>query len=337
MIERMKRRPLVAFAAAGALALALAVAALVSALGEGKRACFAGDPRLPAPIADAALTAGVPELRGTTPVAIELVQGRPVPPGRKVAVAAGALVGITGWAIDPGAKRAASVVLARVDGGPAVRADTCFDRSDVAKALNMPAYARSGYRLRLGVPPGVHRVVLFVLGAGGKQLYRNPLEVELDVAGTAGARPAAHSVDGGISRLDDAPIDPNVVAGAPFSHPVGTDLRIAGWMIGGTRAEPERLAAVDVLIDGRPVDRAAYGGYRPESANLPVLRNADFTARILTDGMRPGRHEVTLRATVSDGSRIMLPGRIVLDLERAAGDASGRAIGASSERVLPRR
>jgi len=319
VIGTMKDRRIVA--AGGFAIVAIAIGAFAIVHGKPAGSCYAGDAKAPSTVADRALYAAASEVRGTGPVVVETIHGDLLRQRTKFAVDGGSVVELAGWAVDPVAKRAATVVLVRVDDRPPLRADTCRDRSDVAQFSGVPAYGPSGFEVRLQPAPGVHRLAFSVLADDGRTLYVDPRDLELDVARPAVSRAAPirtiPSVQGGFTGLDDAAVPAAVSAGAPFSHPVGTDFRINGWMIDRTRAAPAPLRSIDVLVDGRLVDHAAYGASRPDVADFlhaPDLRNLGFTARFATDGMRPGRHVVTLRAVVADGRSATFATRLVVDL-----------------------
>jgi hypothetical protein len=319
MIAAVKNPRIVAVFALAFIAIVIAV--VVRAHGQGTGSCYTGDPKAPSAPADRALYAGAPEVTGTSPVVVEVVQGKMLGQHRTMAADGSAVVGISGWAVDPAAKRAAPVVLVRVDDQPLLRADTCGERADVASALGVPAYRRSGFGLRLAPVPGVHRLAFFVLGADGRTLYRDPRDLELSVSQPAGVR-TTPAVQGGLTRLDDVAVPAAVSGGAPLSHPIGTDLRIDGWMIDRTRATPAELRSLDVLVDGRFAVRAAYGAARPDVAGFlhaPEASNVGFTARLLTDGIPPGRHRITFRAIVADGRSATLATPLVVDLTRPPG------------------
>jgi hypothetical protein len=319
VIDRRKERRLVA--AAGLAVIAIAIGAVVVAHGNATGSCYAGDPKTASAAADRALYAGASDVKGSSPVAVEMVQGDLLRQRSKIAVDGGSVVGISGWAVDPVAKRAATVVLVRVDDQPPVRADTCGDRRDIAQFFGVPAYARSGFAVRLRPAPGVHRVTFSVLGGDQRTLYRDPRDLELDVRKPADAR-TIPAVQGGLTLLNDVPVPAGVSEGAPLSHPIGTDFRIYGWMIDLTDGTPAPLRSIDVFLDGRFVVRAAYGAPRPDVAGFvhaPEVGNSGFTARLLTDGIPPGRHLITLRAIVADGRPAIFGTTLVVDLTRPPG------------------
>jgi hypothetical protein len=304
-----------------AVAVAVAVAVFLVARGRPNGSCQAGNPDTASPVADRALYAGIPEVMGTSALGIDMVRGETLRGRRRIAVEGGALVAITGWAVDFAAKRAASVVLVRVDDRSPVLADTCGYRPDVATLYGGPSYARSGFSVRLQPASGVHRVTFSVLSDDRRTLHPDARSLELEVRSPAHAR-TVPAVQGGFTLLDGAPVPAGVSGGAPFPHRAGSDLRINGWMIDRTSGTPAAVRSIDVFLDGRFVRRAAYGAPRPDVADYvhaPGVRNAGFTARLLTDGIPPGRHRVTLRAVVADGRQAAFGTILVLDLTRAPG------------------
>jgi hypothetical protein len=292
----------------------------------GAAACYAGDPAAPSAPADPALFAGAADANGPNQLAVEMVSGELLGTRSRIAVRGGEILGISGWAVDIGAKQVARAVLVRIDGAPPLRADTCGERPDVGRFFGEPAYARAGYGLRVRPTAGVHHLSFDVLSSDGRTIYRNARDLELDASQPltptgAPATPAAAVVQGGFTYLDDATIPQPVFTGAAFVHPVGTDLRIAGWIVDRTHGAPAPVRSVEVLVDGRPVDRAAYGQSRPDVASFvgaPQLQNAGFTARVFTDDLSPGRHSLTLRAVLSDGRTATLGSSLVIGLTRPA-------------------
>src|SRR5665213_2584300 len=136
------------------------------------------------------------------------------------------------------------------------------------------------------------------------------------LAGSAAVTPV---VQGGFTTLDGAAIAPEVQGGRPFVHPIGTDLRMTGWMIDASYQTPAAVRAVDVLIDGRVVDRASYGAFRPDVAafvKAPELQDCGFTARVLTDDLAPGKHRIVLRGIVGGGRHATLLPAVTIELTR---------------------
>lgn len=314
---RIGRRPLAIGLAAAGLVV---VAAIVVVRRGADTACYTGDPKTASAPADPALLAGALRVRSTGQAAIEIVNGEMFGTRTQVVAEPGGLLSFSGWAVDTALRGLPRAVLITVDGRPPRRADTCIARPDVARFFATPGYAQSGYAARLQIMPGVHDVAVEVLAADGRMLYTGVRSFELD--GRASKRAAAPAfVQGGFTDLDGASIPPAALGGTSFSHPIGTDLLVAGWMIDRTYATPAAVRAVDVLIDGRVVDRAAYGAARPDIAafvKLPDLVNTGFTARVLTDALAPGRHTLALRGIVAAGRPAMLTSTIALELTRRA-------------------
>lgn len=313
--------PRIGVAVAGVVAIAIGIAVFSH---RGPSGCFDGDPKAVSPVADPAFLAGTTRVKGSNQLAVDVVRGEMLGTRSKIAVPAGDVVTISGWAADTLAKDLVRAVLVRTDDGPAVRADTCGARNDVAGFFKNPALANSGWAVRLRPAPGVHRVAFDVLGADGRTVYTDIRTVELD--GTAAAGPGAGPpvVQGAFTYFDDVTIPEPILRGAPYPHPLNTDFRITAWMVDQTRGAPAPVRAIDVLVDGKVVDRAAYGASRPDVAafvHAPDVQNAGFSARFPTDGLALGRHVISFRVTVADGRTTMFGTTVPIDLVPAASPA----------------
>ncbi|GEM_PF-3722408 len=301
-----------------AAVLILVAAGVVLTSHAGGRSCFAGDPKAASPPADAALLAAASRVPSTGQAAIETVGGQML--GARTTIDAepgSSILSLSGWAVDTVAHALPREVLIVID-GVSVRADTCIARSDVARFFKTPAYDRSGYAARLRILPGAHDVAIEVLAADGKTLYTGSRRLEVRAAEPARAA-VTPVVQGGFTTLDGAAIAPEVQGGRPFVHPIGTDLRMTGWMIDASYQTPAAVRAVDVLIDGRVVDRASYGAFRPDVAafvKAPELQDCGFTARVLTDDLAPGKHRIVLRGIVGGGRHATLLPAVTIELTR---------------------
>jgi hypothetical protein len=304
-------------ALAAGLVLVAAVTLAVWRFGL-RDACFAGDPGAVSAVAPPALAGGAVTVTGhSDDIAVDLVRGEPLGKQRLVRLQAGTLVTVSGWAIDHAARRLAHAVLVRIDGAEPLRADYCDNRIDVARFFGVPAYERSGFSVRVRVPDGRHRVAFDVLSADRRTLYRDERRFELEGMTSAATMPPA--VQGDLTFVDGLAAH-DIGLGEPYRRALGRDLSLVGWLADQTIGTPAPARAVDVLVDGRVAVAAAYGAPRPDVATFlhaPSLQNAGFSARIFTDDIRPGRHEITIRATLADGRTAILPRRLVLELAHA--------------------
>ena len=332
---------------AAVLGAAIAFALLVVVRSRGDVPCFAGDPMAASPPAPESLARGAAVVASARELTLDVVQGSQVGKRTRVAVKSGTLVAISGWAADMSAQRRARAVLVWVDGRPPVRADVCGEREDVARAYANARLAQTGFTVRVPVAPGAHALSFGVLAADGRTLYRIARGLELDGVGPAvtsvrearprsapaavSAAPAARTtpaalvaprvpapvVQGDLTTADGASVPNSVRDGAPFVHPAGVDLVFVGWVVDRTGVVPARVRSVEVLIDGRPVARAAYGSARPDVAafvHAPGVLNSGFSARVFTDDLRPGRHALGIVTTLADGRTANWPEKLVLDL-----------------------
>jgi hypothetical protein len=112
---------------------------------------------------------------------IDWVNYRPLGSNVRTAVAPDQLTTIGGWAVDAPHRTLPRAVFVRVDDRPAVRADTCLGRPDVAGALGVKVYRRSGFTVRLALSPGSHRIRVDVLSGDGSTLYRDIRPLTIDV------------------------------------------------------------------------------------------------------------------------------------------------------------
>jgi hypothetical protein len=102
----------------------------------------------------------------------------------KIEVPAGATLVVSGWAIDEAARLPGKAVLLRLDEGPRIVARYGLARDDVAKALDSPALAPSGFEATVptaGLRPGQHELTLEIANAAGTGVYRVPKRIEFIV------------------------------------------------------------------------------------------------------------------------------------------------------------
>jgi len=103
-----------------------------------------------------------------------------------------------------------------------------------------------------------------------------------------------------------APTPPEGWYEAPNNGDVirGSTIRGSGWA-----ASPDRIARIAVLVDGRDVGSASYGGYRPDVHHVkPYVSCGDFCGyRYRIDGVSGGRHAIQVKFFGKNGGSAAPP------------------------------
>ena len=91
---------------------------------------------------------------------------------------------MSGWAVDGKAESLAGGVDVAIDGSPFYKAEYGVDQQDVAKALRVPGYAKSGFSFVLHAarfPKGKHAISIRVIAADKKSFTEGfPLTVMIE-------------------------------------------------------------------------------------------------------------------------------------------------------------
>ena len=97
-----------------------------------------------------------------------------------------------------------------------------------------------------------------------------------------------------------APVAPEGWYDAPNNGDVirGSTVRGSGWA-----ASPDGIGRIAVILDGRDVGSASFGGYRPDVRHVkPYVSCGDYCGyRFRIDGVPPGRHTIEARFTGRNG------------------------------------
>jgi hypothetical protein len=99
----------------------------------------------------------------------------------RIDVPTGGTLVARGWAVDDAAHLPGKAVIVRVDGAAPIIGRYGIDRPDVAKALDAPALAKSGFEASIptaGLSVGQHELSFEIENAAGSGKYRVPKRIE---------------------------------------------------------------------------------------------------------------------------------------------------------------
>lgn len=153
---------------AAAISLMLLPFAACKGSASTAASCIAGRADQPSLTASPALVR-LPSLDGTTLAYLDFVNDAKFRRGHTYVVAPGALITVSGWAVDRTNRSAASAVMAQVDQNSFRIADYCLARPDVSLHFSEPSYLESGFAIRIPTdmykPGSEHLVRLLVVNA----------------------------------------------------------------------------------------------------------------------------------------------------------------------------
>jgi hypothetical protein len=228
----------------------------------------------------------------------DLVTARPP----SLPVRRGAPMVVAGWAVDTASHTAAGGVILTVDWRWSYRATYGQSRPDVAKALHVRSYARSGFTAVIPTAQlaiGAHSLTLDVLASGSKGYFAPPAATQVFAYGvpdTSRLRRLPWRTDGLIEVVNAG--SPVIVI-RPGSRSVRASPRSAILVTGWAVDVPARSAARGVVlsVDQRWFFRADYGLNRPDVAR--ALHNSGyaksgFEVVFPLAGIPRGRHQLFL-------------------------------------------
>lgn len=230
--------------------------------------------------------------------AISLLQS-PVNP---VPILQGGPVPVSGWAVDEPAQASASVVFVTIDGSLHIPASYGSDRPDIAAALGIPAYGRSGFTAVIDpdrLTPGKHTMTIEIVAKDKNVYFESSQRVDLEVRSPADLVEIARETRSDFG-LRGAPTV-SQAGGASVLVPHGQSVTIEGWAVDSDAQAP--ASAVDILVDGDRDIRAAYGVARPDVSGTlgnPAYLRTGFTITIPWYTLSPGAHVLTIRVVSTD-------------------------------------
>jgi hypothetical protein len=228
-------------------------------------------------------------------------------PGREVSVPAGAILTLTGWAVDSHDNRAFAAIGGRLDDTPQiVQAIVHLPRPDVAAALGTPSARNSGFVLHIdtyGLTLGRHTIVLRGLAADHQSAYALDPALEINVTDKRAAAQRTDAIDSVNGVVVGAATSPQAPLGLMRS---AGRMSISGW---GFITEGHRLAtSITLVVDGFPAGNARYGLPRPDVARAyrdVRMSRTGFEGSLLLDSLTFGKHVIKVQFGLSDGSTLL--------------------------------
>jgi hypothetical protein len=213
-----------------------------------------------------------------------------------ITISRGDAFAVTGWAVDAGARRAASAVVAQI-GTDLTVSPVTIPRPDVDSELRLPPGANSGFSMTVptsDLEPGPHTLRFLMVAADGSTMR----DTGKSIAFTASA---ARALLHPIVTLDS--INGEVIGTKPHRIHVGTSSwTVQGWAIGDV-ASSIPFAALHFFIDKKPAATVRRGDPRPDVArvmNVPTLVDSGFTANF-DRALTPGDHTLSVSLETPDG------------------------------------